>query len=199
MTREARKFSKIFIRLNPARKLWKLRHPDLFACHRAILAARLKRFAPRRFDGLGNLALLGSPFLLHVRLTLKKTVAEHRAAIDEIVEKARLGWVPVSGFISPGEKEALRRLKAEPRARFIRLLPHTLPDRYDPSAEDSREIAAGRLAVISPFSAVAAISSRDMRENAAAAHAFRANCLLMNELAARLCEETDSPVIKSAR
>ena len=178
-----------YIRLNPARKLWKLNHPDLFVCHRAIPAARLQRFAPRRFDGLGNLALLGSPFLFHVRLTLKKTVDEHRAAIDEIVEKARLGWVPVSGFISPGEKEALRRLKAEPRARFIRLLPHTLPDRYDPSAEDSREIAAGRLAIISPFSTVAAISSREMRENAAAAHTFRANCLLMNELAAQLCEE----------
>lgn len=37
---------------------------------------RLAALAPRQFDGLGNLTLLGSPFLFHVRLTLKKTVAE---------------------------------------------------------------------------------------------------------------------------
>ena len=177
-----------YIRLNPARKLWKLRHPDLFACHRDLKTARLARLAPRRFDGIGNLPLLGSPFLFHVRLTLKKTVEEHREAIDEIIDKARHGWVPVSGFISPGEKEALRRLKAEPSARFIKLLPYALPDRYDPSAEDSREIAAGRLAILSPMTKTAAISSLEMRNHAAAAHQFRANCLLMNDIGARLCE-----------
>lgn len=48
----------------------------------------------------------------------------------------------VSGFLSPGEKELLRCLKAEPRARFVKTLPYALPPRYDPSAEDSREIAA---------------------------------------------------------
>ena len=170
-----------------ARRLWKLRHPDLFVCHRAIRAARLVVFAPRQFDGLGNLTLLGSPFLFHVRLTLKKTLAEHEAAIVEIVEKAKRGWVPVSGFISPGEKEALRRLKAEPVARFIKLLPSALPDRYDPSAEDSREIAAGRLAILSAVRGVAAISSLALKRDPAAAHAFRRNCLEMNDIAAALC------------
>jgi len=177
-----------YIRLNPARALWKLHHPDLFVCHRNLKTVRLARLAPRQFDGIGNLPLLGSPFLFHVRLTLKKTVEEHEAAIDEILDKARHGWVPVSGFISPGEKEALRRLKAEPCARFIRLLPYALPDRYDPSAEDSREIAAGRLAILSPMTRTAVISSLEMRNSAAASHQFRANCLLMNEIGAKLCE-----------
>ena len=177
-----------YIRMNPARCLWKLRHPDLFVCHRAIKAARLAALAPRQFDGLGNLTLLGSPFLFHVRLTLKKTVAEHEAAIVEIVEKAKSGAVPVSGFISPGEKEALRRLKGEPAARFIKLLPSALPDRYDPSAEDSREIATGRLAILSAAHGTAAISSLVMRRDPAAAHAFRRNCLEMNDIAAVLCE-----------
>ena len=139
------------------------------------------------FDGIGALPLLGSPFLFHVRLTLKKTVAEHAVAIEEIVEKARHGMVPVSGFISPGEKEALRRLKAEPRARFVKLLPYTLPSRYDPSAEDSREIAAGRLLILSCFRDTPGISSLDMKRNRAAAHRFRQNCLAMNDIAARLC------------
>ena len=176
-----------YIKLNPARALWKLRHPDLFLCHRAIKASRLAPLAPLSFDGVGALPLLGSPFLFHVRLTLKKTVAEHAAAIEEIVEKARHGMVPVSGFISPGEKEALRRLKAEPRARFIKLLPYTLPARYDPSAEDSREIAAGRLLILSCFRDTPGISSLDMKHNRAAAHRFRQNCLAMNDIAARLC------------
>ena len=176
-----------YIKLNPARALWKLRHPDLFLCHRAIKARRLAPLAPLSFAGIGALPLLGSPFLFHVRLTLKKTVAEHAAAIEEIVEKARHGMVPVSGFISPGEKEALRRLKAEPRARFIKLLPYTLPARYDPSAEDSREIAAGRLLILSCFRDTPGISSLDMKHNRAAAHRFRQNCLAMNDIAARLC------------
>ena len=176
-----------YIKLNPSRRLWKLRHPDLFVCHRAIKTARVAALAPRQFDGLGNLTLLGSPFLFHVRLTLKKTLAEHEAAIVEIVEKAKRGWVPVSGFISPGEKEALRRLKVEPSARFIKLLPSALPDRYDPSAEDSREIAAGRLAILSAARGTSAISSLAMKRDPSAAHAFRRNCLEMNDIAAALC------------
>ena len=177
-----------YIKLNPARRLWKLRHPDLFVCHRAIKAARVAALAPRQFDGLGNLTLLGSPFLFHVRLTLKKTLVEHEAAIAEIVEKAKRGEVPVSGFISPGEKEALRRLKAEPSARFIKLLPSALPDRYDPSAEDSREIAAGRLAILSAARNTSAISSLAMKRDPSVAHAFRRNCLEMNDIAAALCD-----------
>lgn len=177
-----------YIKLNPARALWKSSHPDSFICHRAIKSRRLARFAPRLFDGIGALPLLGSPFLFHVRLTLKKSVAEHEEAIAGIVEKARRGMIPVSGFISPGEVEALRRLKAEPRARFIKLLPCELPPRYDPSAEDSREIAAGRLLILSCFRGTPAITSLDMKRNPAAAHAFRRNCLAMNDLAAQLCD-----------
>jgi len=178
-----------YIKLNPARALWKLRHPDLFLCHHALKAHRLAPLAPMSFDGIGALTLLGSPFLFHVRLTLKKTVAEHAAAIEEIVAKARRGMVPVSGFISPGEKEALRQLKAEPRARFIKLLPCALPPRYDPSAEDSREIAAGRMLILSPFRDTPAIASLEMKRNPSAAHAFRRNCLAMNDIAAKLCGE----------
>ena len=178
-----------YIKLNPARAIWKARHPDLFICYRAIKSERFAAFAPRRFDAIGALPILGSPFLFHVRLTLKKTVAEHEAAIQEIVEKARHGMVPVSGFISPGEKEALRRLKAEPSARFVKLLPHALPARYDPSAEDSREIAAARLVILSAFPDTPAVASPAMKRDPAASHRFRQNCLAMNDLAARLCAE----------
>lgn len=176
-----------YIKLNPARKLWKLRHADRFACHRDFRSALFAKLPPRRWDGLGNLALFGSPFLFHVRLTLKKTVEEHKAAIDEIAERARQGEIPVSGFLSPGEKEALRRLKAEPHARFVKLLPCALPPRYDPSAEDSRELAAGRMAIVSGFPGTPPVSALDMRRNPSAAHEFRQNCLALNDIAAALC------------
>lgn len=142
---------------------------------------------PPVLTALGDIGLLGSPFLLHVRLTLKKTIAEHTAAIDEIVEKAKRGYIPVSGFISPGEKEVLRRLKAEPRVRFVKLVPFALPSRYDPSAEDSLELAADRMAIASLQPETAAIRSIDIRRSQSAAHAFRANCLAMNDLADALC------------
>lgn len=185
-----------YIRLNPARWIWKQQHPDRFACQRNIRSTRLSIFAPRTFDGLGNLALLGSPFLFHVRLTLRKTLAEHEQSIAEIVERAKRGWIPVSGFLSPGEKETLRRLKAEPGTRFIKLLPSTLPDRYDPSTEDSREIAAGRMAILSTVPAVP-LSSLAIKTDPAAARDFRRNCLEMNEIAAKICETIPAPVPKT--
>ena len=175
-----------YIHFNPARALWKRQHPDRFVRFANIRHAILDPAST--WDAMGNLTLLGSPFLFHVRLTLKKSLAEHEAAICEIVEKAKRGMVPVSGFISPGEVETLRRLKATPGARFIKMLPCSLPPRYDPSVEDSRELAADRLLILSGFRNTRHISALAMRRDPAAAHLFRANCLAMNDLAAAFCE-----------
>ena len=166
-----------YIRLNPARALWKARHPDRFIRFANIRHPVLD--PARRWDAMGNLTLLASPFLHHVRLTMRKTVEEHAAEIDGIMERAVRGLVPVSGFISPGEKELLRRLKAEPQARFIKTVPFSLPPRYDPSAEDSRELAADRLLILSGFPQ----GTPDSREN------LRARCNIMNSLAAALCSK----------
>ncbi len=188
------KAARRYIRLNAARALWKLRHPDRFLRLSMPWHKVLRRpegapppAIPPVFHAMGNALLLASPFLFHVRLTLKKSVAEHEAAIAEIVEKARRGHIPVSGFISPGEKEALRRLKDESRARFIKLLPCALPPRYDPSAEDSRELAANRLLILGGFPETPNPSPVEMRKSKDAAHAFRRNCMAMNALAAEIC------------
>ena len=164
-----------YIKLNPARALWKARNPDRFIRH---VNVRHRSLDPaRRWDALGNLTLFASPFLLPVRLTRKLTVEQHRETIDAIIEQARQGAIPVSGFISPGEKEVLRRLKAEPRARFIKMLPYALPPRYDPSAEDSRELAAGRMLILSGF-------PETVQHDGSIT---RANCLLMNDLIVSMC------------
>ena len=164
-----------YIRLNPARALWKAHHPDRFIRFADIRHPVLD--PARQWDAMGNLTLLGSPFLHHVRLTMRKTAEEHAAEIAETIERAKRGVVPVCGFISPGEKELLRRLKAEPAARFIKTVPFALPLRYDPSAEDSRELAADRMLILSGFPQ----GTPDSREN------LRERCNTMNNFAAALC------------
>ncbi|MBR0460045.1 MAG: hypothetical protein IJJ26_12475 [Victivallales bacterium] len=171
-----------YIRLNPARYLWKLKHSDCFLRQSDVHARVLE--ANRQWDAMGELTLLGNPFLFHVRLTLKKTVEEHQNAIADILDKARMGMIPVSGFISPGEKELLRRLKMEPNTRFIKMLPYALPPRYDPSTEDSRELAAHRLLILSGF-------PQTVQNDG---HAFRRNCLQMNDLAAEICRRAREPI-----
>ena len=165
-----------YIKLNPARALWKAQHPNRFMRLANIRHPILD--ASRQWDAIGNPLLLSSPFLFHVRLTRKMSLEEHKPAIDAIIEKARSGMIPVSGFISPGEKEALRRLKEEPLARFIKMRPCALPPKYDPSAEDSRELAADRMLILSGFP----------QSVVDAGAIFRANCLAMNDMAAAICE-----------
>ena len=169
-----------YIKLNPARALWKTRHPNRFVRLANVRHPVLD--ASRRWDAIGNPLLLSSPFLFHVRLTRKMSLEEHKPAIDEIIAKARHGMIPVSGFISPGEKETLRRLKEEPLARFIKMLPFALPPKYDPSAEDSRELAADRLLILSGFPQ--SVADSDV--------IFRENCLAMNDMAAAICEKANS-------
>jgi len=163
-----------YIKMNPARAWWKETHRDMFLRRAGFRHDLLDPAYP--WTAFGNLALLGNPFLFQVRLTTKKTPVELESEIAAVVEKARHGMVPVSGFISPGEKEVYRRLLAEPRARWVKMLPHGLPPRYDPSVEDSRHLAEGRVLILSAFSA-----------SVPASPISRANCLAMNDRIAELC------------
>jgi REP element-mobilizing transposase RayT len=169
-----------YIKLNPDRALWKKRNPDRFIRRGNIRHAILPQ--NRIWDAIGNLTLLASPLLFPVRLTRKKTIEEHTETINAIIEKAKKGMIPISGFISPGEKEVLRRLKETPNARFIKMLPHALPPRYDPSAEDSRELAADRLLILSGFPQT--VSAYDK--------IARTNCLLMNDLIVTIYENAQT-------
>ena len=160
-----------YIRGNPARALWKREHPDAFVRHAGF---RHRALDPgERWSAYGCLPLLASPFLFHVRLTRRVPVEGQEPAIAAAVEKARGGWIPVGGFLSPAEKEVERRLRAEPRARYVKFLPHGLAPRFDPSLADSRLLAEGRLLILSPFPETVPVSPIS-----------RANCERMNALAA---------------
>ncbi len=160
-----------YIRGNPVRALWKRLHPDRFACHPRI---RHRILDPDlTWSACGELTLLASPFLLAVSLTRRKTLAEHEPEIAALVEKARQGWIIVCGFLSPGEKELARRLREEPRTRWIKTIAQGLPPRYDPSFADSRELAAGRLLILSALPLGAPFDWN--------------SCHKMNALAAEMC------------
>ena len=64
------------------------------------------------------------------------------------MDRTRSGMIPVCGFLSPAEKELQTRLRSESRARWVKMVPSGLPLRFDPSAEDSRHLAAGRLLIL---------------------------------------------------
>ena len=140
-----------YIRMNPARYFWKLDNPDMFLRRGHFRHPRLD--PALTWTACGDLTLLASPFLFLVRLTMKKTPAELEGEIASHIERVNRGGIPVSGFLSPGEREFERRLKALPFSRWIKTVPYALPARFDPSVEDSRYLAAHRELILSSFSA----------------------------------------------
>ncbi|MBR4519364.1 MAG: hypothetical protein IKO65_10220 [Victivallales bacterium] len=138
-----------YIKMNPARKMWKTLNPDRFVRRSGLKHAVLD--PALSWTAIGDLTLLASPFMFPVRLTRKMTVEQHLPEIERMVEKARCGMLPVCGFLSPGEKELERRLRQEPFARWIKTVAHGLPHRFDPTVEDSRFLADGRQLILSSF------------------------------------------------
>ena len=171
-----------YIRGNPARALWKLAHPDRF---RVLPGIRHASLDPAfRWSAMGDPTLLASPFRFPVRLTRRLPVEAQEEALAEAINRARLGMVPVCGFISPAEHELERRLRAEASARWIKAVPHGLRQGYDPSHEDSRALAEGRLLLLSSFAPEVPVSPIS-----------RANCEAMNSRILRLCGEAAAPVL----
>ena len=71
--------------------------------------------------------------------------------VGEVVRRisAKAGELTIiSGFISPGEREVLAALLANPAAKLIKVSPYALPHDYAPPVALMPAIAAGRLAII---------------------------------------------------
>lgn len=172
-----------YIKMNPARYFWKLDNPDMFRFRANLRHPSLD--PALAWSSVGDITILASPFLYLVRLTMKKTAAELEEEIAGHVERAKHGWTPVCGFISPGEREFERRLKALPQSRWIKAVPYGLPERYDPSVEDSRWLAAHRQLVLSSFD----------RNQIAPFKITRQGCLAMNErIAAMVAASAGAPL-----
>lgn len=180
-----RKAIRAYIRNNPARALWKKGHPDRF---RVMAGIRHPSLDPAvRWSAMGDPTLLASPFRFPVRLTRKRPPEVQEDALTEALERARHGMVPVCGFLSPAERELERRLRDEPAARRIKALPHGLPPGYDPPLDDSRDLAAGRLLLLTAFP-----------PDVPSAPITRAACEAMNARLPGLCGAAAEPIFTRA-
>lgn len=170
-----------YIRGNPARALWKKAHPDRF---RVMAGIRHPSLDPAlEWSAMGDPTLLASPFRFPVRLTRKLPLEAQEGAITDAVECARRGMVPVCGFLSSAERELEGRLRAEPGTRWIKALPHGLPPDFDPPLDDSRDLAAGRLLLLTAFP-----------PDVPAVPISRVHCETMNDRLSRLCGEAAEPI-----
>ena len=129
-----------YIAYNPLK--WSLMYGDpmALAIHEPLDSPWLD--ASEYWKGVGNVALVGEDARI-VSLRISRDVraptqiAEIRARIANAVAQ---GFVILSGFVSPVEKLVRDDLCANPAARFIRILPSSIPNaRYKP---ESRYVAA---------------------------------------------------------
>jgi len=81
------------------------------------------------WKGVGNTALLGEK-LVALRVSRQvRSPAQIAAVVKRLENAVAKGYVILSGFVSPGEKAVREMLCANGNARFIRILPSSLPNR----------------------------------------------------------------------
>ena len=133
-----------YIRYNPLK--WQLMHgaDRALAIHEPLDSPRLD--ANDYWKGVGNVALLGEgEKIAAVRISRRCGAAQIDEALRRLDRAVDLGYVILSGFVSPGEKALRDRLCARPDARFIRILPNGIPNaRFKPESRYVPAFAAGR-------------------------------------------------------
>ena len=100
--------------------------------------------------GVGDLALLDYPELLPIMVSRRATPEAQAAQLAAWVAKVEHGAIPIGGFISPGERAALRTFATIRGVRVIRLLPFGLKD-FRPHGRQLENLAESRLLVLSAF------------------------------------------------
>ena len=85
--------------------------------------------------------------MVSLRVSRRCSERDIGAIVGRIAAKAG-EFTVISGFISPGEREVLDALLANPSAKVIKVSPYALPHDYAPPVTLMPAIAEGRLAVI---------------------------------------------------
>ena len=167
-----------YLDMNPQRLATKRLKPGFFRVQKDI------EIGGRRYDGVGNVALLHEQHfdVVHVRSVWVKA-AEHgdsqalRDYKNACVLKARKGVVMVSPFISPDEKQVMQVLLRE-QLPFVLLTDNGFRDYYKPADTLFDACAAGHLLILSswPF-------------DGGKRHISRADCMALNEMAEEICNQ----------
>lgn len=134
-----------YIRYNPLK--WSLMHGEAHAL-RIVEPLDSPRLDPGDYwKGVGNVALLGPEVkIAALRVSRQIRTPDQIAAVVARLERAvSMGFVILSGFISPGEKAVRDMLCRRADARFIRILPSCIPNaRFKPESCYVPAFAAGR-------------------------------------------------------
>ena len=165
-----------YVQMNPQRLATKRLKPGFFRVQKDI------EIGPRRYDGVGNVALLQEAAYapVHVRhLWVEKAqhgdAKELRDYKNGCVLKARQGVVMVSPFISPDEKQVMEVLLKE-QHHLILLTDNGFRDYYKPADTLFDACAEGRLLILSPWP-----YDGDKR------HISRSDCVALNGMAEEIC------------
>ena len=128
------------------------------------------------FTAIGNLSLLRVPERMQIQCSRSMTEAAVSALKDEVLEACKHGVVPISPYISPGEKTIAHAVMEEGYP-LIALFPQGIPvdTTYKPYKEYFDACASGQLLLMSPW------KFEEGRK-----HVARWQCLFLNDIAMQL-------------
>ena len=143
-TREMIDATERYIRYNPLKWQLMYRAEKVLAIHEPLDSPRLD--LRDYWKGVGNVGLLDvNEKILGVRISRKCKQDEIEKAVQRIWRAVDLGYIVLSGFVSPGEKQLRDKLCLRADARFIRMLPSGIPNaRFKPESQYVEAFASGR-------------------------------------------------------
>ncbi|MBQ8051464.1 MAG: hypothetical protein IJ197_07825 [Bacteroidaceae bacterium] len=174
-----------YVQMNPQRLATKRLKPGYFRVQKDI------EIGGRRYDGVGNVALLMEERFatVHVRSAMVKAAESGddkslRDYMNNCVLMARKGVVMVSPFISPQEKRVMQVLLQEQHP-FVLLTDNGFRDYYKPADALFEACAAGRLLILSPW-------PYDEGKH----HISRSECVALNAMAEEFCRSLSHSAIR---
>ena len=162
---------------NPRRLLLKRQHPEYFT-----QLAPIPVLDNINMPAMGNRHLLERPLKLQVQCSRHLYPWEISQRKQAFLEAGRQGAVIVSPCISPGEQQ-IATACLEEGIPLIVLLLKGFPPYFKPHPRYLQACAEGRLLMLAPYP----FQNEKLTD-------MRARCLALNDLAARICQDSAKPM-----
>lgn len=162
---------------NPRRLLLKRQHPEYFT-----QLAPIPVLDNINMPAMGNRYLLERPLKLQVQCSRHLYPWEISQRKQAFLEAGRQGAVIVSPCISPGEQQ-IATACLEEGIPLIVLLLKGFPPYFKPQPRYLQACAEGRLLMLAPYP----FQNEKLTD-------MRARCLTLNNLAARICQDSAKPM-----
>ena len=162
---------------NPRRLLLKRQHPEYFT-----QLAPIPVLDNINMPAMGNRHLLERPLKLQVHCSRHLYPWEISQRKQAFLEAGRQGAVIVSPCISPGEQQIATACLTEGIPLIVLLL-KGFPPYFKPQPRYLQACAEGRLLMLAPYP----FQNEKLTD-------MRARCLALNDLAARICQDSAKPI-----